>query len=102
VPRAKAHRDVWDTTLVREGASVGANATIVCGTTIGHYALVGAGAVVTKDVPDFGLVVGNPSRLIGFVCRCGQRLTFTADLAVCTCGRRLRRTDQRVEEAESS
>jgi acetyltransferase-like isoleucine patch superfamily enzyme len=102
VPRAKAHRDAWDPTLVREGASIGANATIVCGHTIGRYALVGAGTVVTRDVPDFGLVVGNPGRLIGFVCRCGQRLTFTADRAVCTCGRRFRRADQRVEEEEPS
>ena len=72
VPRAKARREVWDPTLIREGASLGANATIVCGTTIGRYALVGAGAVVTKDVPDFGLVVGTPGRLVGFVCHCGQ------------------------------
>ncbi len=60
-------------TLVREGAAVGANATIVCGVTIGRWAMVGSGSVVTKDVPDYGLVVGNPARLIGWVCACGQR-----------------------------
>jgi acetyltransferase-like isoleucine patch superfamily enzyme len=98
VPRAKTPRDVWDPTLIREGASLGANATIVCGTTIGRYALIGAGTVVTKDVPDFGLVVGNPGRLIGSVCRCGQRLAFDDDRAVCACGCRFRRIDQRVEE----
>ena len=101
VPRAKAHRDVWDPTLVREGASLGANATIVCGTTIGRYALVGAGTVITKDVPDFGLVVGNPGRLVGFVCRCGQRLVFADNRTVCACGGRFRRTDQGVEEEEA-
>lgn len=61
-------------TVVRRGASIGANATIVCGVTIGEYAMVGAGAVVTKDVPPHGLVVGNPARLVGFVCFCGKPL----------------------------
>jgi len=61
-------------TLVRRGASIGANATILCGITIGEYAMVGAGAVVTKDVPPFGLVFGNPARLRGFVCYCGRKL----------------------------
>jgi Serine acetyltransferase len=61
-------------TLVKRGASIGANATVICGHTIGEYALVGAGSVVTKDVPDHGLVVGNPARLMGYVCRCGERL----------------------------
>ncbi len=63
-------------TLVKQGASVGANATIVCGTTIGNYSMVGAGAVVTSDVPDYALVIGNPARLIGYVCSCAQRLTL--------------------------
>ncbi|MCS6880720.1 MAG: acyltransferase [Oscillochloridaceae bacterium] len=61
-------------TLIRYGASLGANATIVCGVTVGRFAMVGSGAVVTRDVPDYGLVVGNPARLIGYVCACGQRL----------------------------
>ena len=65
----------WEkvTTMVKRGASIGANATIVCGVDIGEYAMVGAGAVVTHDVPDFGLVVGNPSRLIGRVRKCGHQ-----------------------------
>ena len=61
-------------TLVRQGAAIGANATVVCGVTIGRWAMVGAGAVVTRDVPDHGLVYGNPARLYGFVCRCGETL----------------------------
>lgn len=61
-------------TLVRTGASIGAHATIVCGVTIGRWAMVGAGAVVTHDVPDYGLVYGNPARLHGFVCACGEKL----------------------------
>lgn len=61
-------------TLVRKGASLGANCTIVCGTTIGYYAFIGAGAVVTKDVPDFALIYGNPARLRGWVCKCGEKL----------------------------
>ena len=60
-------------TLVRAGAAIGANATIVCGVTIGRWAMIGSGSVVTRDVPDYGLVVGNPARLIGWVCACGQR-----------------------------
>jgi UDP-2-acetamido-3-amino-2,3-dideoxy-glucuronate N-acetyltransferase len=65
---------VLTTTIVRKGASIGANATIVCGVTIGAWAMVGAGAVVTHDVPDYGLVWGNPARLHGFVCPCGAQL----------------------------
>jgi len=66
-------------TLVEKGASIGANATIVCGVTIGQYAMVGAGAVVIKDVPAHALVVGNPARVIGSVCKCGARLENKAD-----------------------
>ncbi|MEW6614770.1 MAG: acyltransferase [Thermodesulfobacteriota bacterium] len=60
--------------LIKRGASIGANATIVCGITIGKYAMIGAGSVVTKNVPDHGFVLGNPARLRGFVCHCGKRL----------------------------
>ncbi len=61
-------------TLVRRGATLGANCTVVCGHTIGRYAFVGAGAVVTRDVPDYGLMVGNPARLVGWMCDCGVKL----------------------------
>ena len=64
-------------TLVRKGASIGAHATIICGNEIGEWAMIGAGAVVTKDVPSYGLVIGNPARLIGFVCPCGHKLEIT-------------------------
>lgn len=71
-------------TLVKEGASLGANCTIVCGITIGRYAFIGAGAVVTKDVPDFALVVGNPAKLIGWVSEAGKKLHFDKDgIAFC-------------------
>lgn len=63
-------------TLVKYGATLGANCTIVCGITIGRFAFVGAGAVVTKDVPDYGLVVGNPAKLIGWMSEAGERLIF--------------------------
>ena len=77
-------RDQYATTLVKKGASIGANATIVCGNNIGEYALIGAGAVVTKDIPAFALVVGNPSRQIGWVSEYGHRLTFDeTGLAIC-------------------
>ena len=74
-PRAFVERkDEFAATLVRKGVSIGANATIVCGTTIGQYAMIGAGAVVTRDVPDHALVVGNPARRIGWVSHTGDRL----------------------------
>lgn len=92
-PRSRAEF-VLGKTLVRSGASLGANCTIVCGHTIGRFAFVAAGAVVTKDVPDHALVVGNPARRVGWVCECGERLAGAAadgELA-CTCGRRYRET----------
>ena len=75
---AIVRKDQFRKTRVERGASIGANATIVCGHTIGRYAMVGAGAVVTKDVPPYALVVGNPSRQIGWVSAYGHRLTFDA------------------------
>ncbi len=74
----------WLPTIVKEGATIGANATILCGVTIGKSALIGAGAVVTKDIPDYGLVVGVPAKRIGWVCECGSTLTFKKDTATCS------------------
>ena len=70
-------------TLVKRGASIGATATIVCGHTIGEHALIGAGAVVTKDVPDYAVVYGNPARQRGWACQCGVILRFEGSQAVC-------------------
>jgi UDP-2-acetamido-3-amino-2,3-dideoxy-glucuronate N-acetyltransferase len=79
-PRAFIQRkDEYKTTLVRKGASLGANSTVVCGVTIGAFALVGAGAVVTRDVPDFALVVGAPARQIGWVSAYGNRIDLPLD-----------------------
>lgn len=83
-PRAHIRRmDEMRPTLVRKGASLGANCTIVCGVTIGRYALVGAGAVITKDVPDHALVYGNPGRHRGWVCECGEKLDAGLACPVC-------------------
>ncbi len=73
-PRAFSTSWTVSKTVVKRGASIGAHATIVCDVTLGEYCMVGAGAVVTKDVPPHALVVGNPARIIGFVCKCGQPL----------------------------
>lgn len=76
---------VYARTLVKEGASLGANCTVVCGHTVGKSAMVAAGAVVTSDVKDFALVAGVPARQIGWVCECGRRLGESME---CSCGRR--------------
>lgn len=72
-----SRRDEYQKTLVSQGASIGANATIVCGVTLGRYAFVGAGAVVTRDVPDYALVYGSPAQIRGWMCECGSKLPFT-------------------------
>ncbi len=84
-PRSAIERkDQFRKTLIKKGASIGANATIICGNTIGAFALIGAGTVVTKEVPDFALVVGNPARQIGWVSEAGHRLDFN-DSGKATC-----------------
>ena len=84
-------------TLVRRGATIGANATIVCGCHIGRYAFVGAGAVVTRPVPDYAMVVGNPGRVRGYVCECCQPLSGHGAVLSCTkCGLRYVKTDNGV------
>ncbi|HZJ25838.1 MAG TPA: acyltransferase [Acidimicrobiia bacterium] len=85
VPRAHVRKSPGEleATLVRRGASIGANATVVCGNTVGRYAMIGAGSVVTRPVPAHALVLGNPARRIDWVCECGLRL----DRALtCSCG----------------
>lgn len=89
-------------TLVKEGASLGANCTIICGHTIGRYAFVGAGSVVTKDVPDFALVVGNPARIVGWVSEAGKKLNFDQhSIAFCEkSGKKYKFDNNRVFEIE--
>jgi len=89
-PRAFISRkDEFRKTLVKRGASIGANATIVCGHTVGKYAMVGAGSVVTKDAPDYALVYGVPAMCVGYVCRCGERISFEGSQAICkACGKK--------------
>lgn len=78
-----SRRDEYRKTLVMKGASIGANATIVCGHNIGKYAFVAAGAVVTKDVPDYALVMGNPAKVTGYVCECSEKMNFINDQFEC-------------------
>ena len=87
-PRSHVSRkDEYRATLVKRGASLGANCTVVCGHTIGAFAFIGAGAVVTRDVPDYALVVGNPGRITGWICECGVKLASGATVpATVTCG----------------
>ncbi|AJH02001.1 hexapeptide transferase [Clostridium beijerinckii] len=85
-------------TIIGKGTSIGANVTIVCGHNIGKYALVGAGAVVTKHIPDYALVVGNPASIIGYVCECGEKLNFKDEHATCkACGKKYSKDKEKVE-----
>ena len=96
-------RHEYKTTLVRRGASLGANSTILCGVTIGRYAFVGAGAVVTRDIHDYGLVYGNPARLRGWMCACGIRLNFDGDQARCqACGAAYYKHEERIAPVETN
>jgi len=97
-PRSHVSRkDEYRQTLVKRGASLGANSTIICGHTIGAYAFIGAGSVVTKDIADYALVIGNPGRVVGWMCQCGVKLAsgsqppLTASCAAC--GERYRSVD---------
>jgi len=78
-PRSKAHFAEYSKTLIKKGASVGANATILCGITLGKYCMVGAGAVVTKSIPDFALVSGNPARIKYWISKTGEKLNFNGE-----------------------
>lgn len=102
-PRAFIERkSEYRRTTVKKGASIGANATIVCGHDIGRYAFVGAGSVVTRDVPDYAMVVGSPAKVLGYVCRCGCKLDFTDGKATCSaCGKTYTMNDKnQVEEID--
>ncbi|NNC84230.1 MAG: N-acetyltransferase [Flavobacteriales bacterium] len=102
-PRSAVNRrGQYARTLVKQGASIGANATIICGHDIGRFAFIGAGAVVTKDVPDYALVVGNPAKHIGWMSEYGHRLQFDAD-GWATCpegGERYRLENEKVQKID--
>ena len=97
-PRSQVIRkDEYRSTLVKQGATIGANATIVCGHTIGRHAFIGAGAVVTRDVPDYALVIGVPGTNQGWMCTCGIQLSFEGTQATCIdCGKAYEKRDDTV------
>lgn len=101
-PRSKQYPDEYLTTILRRGCSIGANSTILPGLTIGPHAMVGAGSVVTRDVPAYALVMGNPARRHAWVCRCGAKLVPQAgDRLTCACGKSFERTDHdQIREVE--
>lgn len=96
----------WIPTLVKEGASIGANTTIICGVTIGKHAMIGAGAVVNSDVPDYGIVVGVPAKHIGWICECGNKLKLpksskSREKGVCRiCSRKYKKAGLKVSEVK--
>jgi len=103
VPRAKYPKSQfpkygkWLPTLIKEGASLGANSTIIAGNTVGMWAVVGAGAVISRDVPDYAIVVGVPAKIIGWACECGNKLEFKEKLTECKiCKRRYKRIKEKV------
>jgi UDP-2-acetamido-3-amino-2,3-dideoxy-glucuronate N-acetyltransferase len=92
-----SRREEFQQTLVRRGASIGANATVVCGVTLGEFAFIGAGAVVTSDVPPYALMVGVPARRVGWMCQCGERLHLDDGVGTCArCGSRYGEADGRL------
>jgi len=99
-PRSHINRkSEYQRTLIKQGATLGANSTIVCGTTIGRYAFVGAGAVVTRNVPDYALVLGVPAKQFGWICSCGERLPAGAGDITCTaCGKTYLIANERCDE----
>ena len=101
-PRSHISRKAeYRQTLVRRGATIGANATVVCGVTVGEYAFIGAGAVVTADVPSYGLMVGVPARRVGWMCQCGVRLNVSGGTARCeSCGAAYRESGGRLDRVD--
>lgn len=98
-PRSRKYPEAFAQTRLRQGCSIGANATLLP-VTVGRWAMVAAGSVVTRDVPDFALVRGSPAKLAGWVCRCGKKLAFRERDAVCDCGLRFKKVTE-MEVAEN-
>ncbi len=102
-PRSHVPRkDEYRRTLVKRGATIGANATIICGSTLGEYAFIGAGSVVTDDVPAYGLVVGVPGRRIGWMCKCGERLPDSGAGICKSCGENYRSSGETIERISAA
>lgn len=98
----RSHRpDAWalEKTLIRRGATIGSGSVILCGITVGEYAVIGAGSVVTKDVPPATVVAGNPAVFLGYACRCGKRLN---EQLACVCGLKYCMTDNRLESMDAA
>ncbi len=98
-PRAHVSRkNEYGKTVVKKGATIGANSTIVCGVALGRYSFIGAGSVVTREVPDHALVLGSPARVAGWMCSCGERLRFAGKKTVCNrCGAKFSKTKAGVK-----
>ena len=95
-PRSKSYNYIISKTIIKKGATIGANATIICGIEIGKYSFIGAGAVITKNVPDYILVYGNPAKTHGYVCECGRKLVFHENIAKCFCGKEYELLNKKV------
>ena len=96
-----SRKDEYRKTIVKKGASIGANATIVCGHNLGSYSFVGAGSVVTHDVPDFALVIGNPARIKYYVCKCSEKMNFENNEFICPkCGLKYIKHGNEVKELD--
>ncbi|MEG2993724.1 MAG: N-acetyltransferase, partial [Bacilli bacterium] len=98
-----SRKDEYKQTVIKKGASIGANATIVCGHDIGKYAFIGAGTVVTKNIPDYACYVGNPGRLLNYVCECSEPMIFDAkNEFVCpVCGKEYIKTTKSIIEVKN-
>lgn len=100
-PRSKKYSDQWVTTVLMRGCSIGANASLLPGIRIGRWAMIGLGSVVMKDVPDYAMVFGNPARIQGWICRCGEMLTFgNTNYTECGCGCSFRIQENNVKEVK--
>jgi UDP-2-acetamido-3-amino-2,3-dideoxy-glucuronate N-acetyltransferase len=93
-----SRKEEFKETVIGKGASIGANSTIICGNNIGRYAFIGAGAVVTKDIPDYALAYGNPAKIEGWICECGLNLEFIDNQAVCSCNGEYEKIEDKVRK----
>jgi acetyltransferase-like isoleucine patch superfamily enzyme len=97
-PVSRQNKFRLEPTRIKRGAAVGANATVVCGVTVGEFAMIGAGSVVTRNVPDHVLVYGNPAKAQGFLCSCRGRLKFVSGVARCACGKKYKNIKGQISQ----